>query len=197
MNLLNKKLVLASKSPRRREILRKAGFEFEIFPSNYDEKISGLLYKKELVENCAYNKALDVLKSFPEALIISSDTVVVAPFIDENNDKKEYILGKPKDFDEAFLMLQNLSSKTHCVACSICLVDKNKAIKNTGITKVTFRALSDLEIKNYINSKKPFDKAGSYGIQDEGFDFALKIEGEYDNVVGFPLKLFKKMLKEF
>lgn len=179
-------MILASNSPRRKEILLKAGYDFKIVPSNYDEKISNLVYNQNLVENCALQKALEVQKRLKTSdLIISSDTVVVL------NNK---ILGKPKDEKEAFLMLSNLSDNTHFVATSICLVKENKILKDTQKTFVTFRKLEDEEIINYIKTKNPLDKAGSYGIQDENFDFNINLDGELDNVIGFPLKLFKKLL---
>lgn len=179
-------MILASTSPRRKEILSKAGYSFKIVPSSYDEKINNLIYSDELVETCAYQKALEVQKRLKtNDLIISSDTVVVL------NNK---ILGKPKDEKEAFLMLSNLSDNTHFVATSICLVKENKILKDTQKTFVTFRKLKDEEIINYIKTKHPLDKAGSYGIQDENFDFNINLDGELDNVIGFPLKLFKKLL---
>jgi len=179
-------LVLASNSPRRKEILLNAGFNLKIIPSNYDEKICGQVYSNALVENCAYNKALEVKNRIKENLIIiGADTVVVLD---------DMILGKPKDALEAFNMLKSLSNKTHFVATSICLIKDEIVIKDTQKTNVTFRKLSDEEIRNYIKTKKPFDKAGSYGIQDEGFDFATSIEGELNNVIGFPLELFKTRL---
>ena len=179
-------MILASNSPRRKEILLKAGYDFKIVPSNYDEKISNLAYNQNLVENCALQKALEVQKRLKTSdLIISSDTVVVL------NNK---ILGKPKDEKEAFLMLSNLSGNNHFVATSICLVKENKILKDTQKTFVTFRKLEDEEIINYIKTKHPLDKAGSYGIQDENFDFNINLDGELDNVIGFPLKLFKKLL---
>lgn len=177
-------IILASNSPRRKEILANAGFVFSCHPSFYDENIQGLNYTKETVINCAKNKALEVFKKYPDSLIIGADTVVV-----HNN----IILGKPKDKKEAYLMLNSLSSDTHFVATAICLIYQNKTLADIELTNVSFRELSDSEIINYINSKNPLDKAGSYGIQDDGFDFATKIDGELDNVIGFPLKLFKKL----
>lgn len=181
------KIILASMSSRRKEILSLNGINFNVIPSNYDEKISGLRYSKEIVENCAYNKALDVSEKISgDFIVVSADTVVV---------NEGTILGKPKNYSEAFNMLKSLSNKEHFVATGVCLMNSNgEVLKSTDTTFVTFRKLEDIEIENYINSKKPFDKAGSYGIQDEGFDFAVKIEGEMDNVIGFPYKLFKKML---
>ena len=179
-------LILASQSPRRKEILSSAGLVFEIVPSLYEEQVNGKEYSKELIENCAYQKALDVKNKLGvDELIVSADTVVV------NNG---VILGKPKDKNEAVLMLSELSNKTHFVATSICLMHKRQTLKATAKTFVTFRDLSQEDILNYIENFKPFDKAGSYGIQDEGFDFVVEVNGELANVIGFPLKLFKEQL---
>ncbi len=182
-------LILASNSPRRKDILKQAGYDFKIIPSNYDEHISRLNFSRMLVENCAKNKALNITdKAQKEDIIISADTVVVLDNI---------ILGKPKDKKEAFDMLKSLSNKTHFVATAICLIKDNKIITDTEITYVTFRNLSDDEIKNYIEKQTPLDKAGSYGIQDDNFDFVVSIDGEMDNVIGFPLKLFEKSKEKF
>lgn len=180
------KIILASASPRRKGILENNGYNVEIIPSSYDEKINGLKYGDKLVQNCAYQKALDVKnRTGDNELIIAADTVVV------NNG---VILGKPKDKQDAIEMLSNLSYKTHFVATAICLMYRNQIIKDVAITYVTFKKLSEEDILNYIENKMPFDKAGSYGIQDDGFDFAVKIQGELDNVIGFPMKLFKNCL---
>ena len=180
------KIILASASPRRKEILLKAGYDFEIVPSCYDENISGLTYSNELVENCAYQKALDVKKRVNADLpIVSADTVVVLD---------DLILGKPKNCFEAFNMLKQLSNRTHFVATSICLISKDKIIKDIEITYVTFRNLSEFEIINYIKTQRPYDKAGSYGIQDKNFDFAVDLKGDFNNVIGFPLNLFKVII---
>ena len=178
-------IILASNSPRRREILHNAGYDFRVIASCYDEKIQGLNYSSEIVVNCAYQKALEVSKKYPDFLTIGADTVVV-----HNN----IILGKPKDNNDAVNMLQSLSNDTHFAATAVCLIKGGKVLKDIELTYVTFRKLSTDEIVNYINSKNPLDKAGSYGIQDEGFDFAVEIKGELDNVIGFPLKLFEKLM---
>lgn len=182
------KFVLASNSPRRRDILTEAGFDFKVIPSNYNEKICGNVYSSSLVENCAYNKALEVKNRLNnDSIIIGADTVVVL-------DGK--ILGKPKNEFEAFDMLQSLSDKTHFVATSVCLIERDIVVKNTQKTFVTFRKLSEGEIWNYIKAKNPLDKAGSYGIQDQGFDFAVSVEGELNNVIGFPLEMFLTMVED-
>lgn len=177
-------IILASNSPRRREILSNAGYNFKVIASCYDEKIQGLKYSPEIVLNCAYQKALDVSKKYPDCLIIGADTVVV-----HNN----IILGKPKNKADALNMLKSLSNNTHFVVTAVSLIKNDKVLKDIEITYVTFRKLSDNEIINYIDTKNPLDKAGSYGIQDKGFDFSIKINGELDNVIGFPIKLFKKL----
>ena len=176
-------IILASASSRRKKILKNSGYSFKVVPSKYDENICGLNFSKELIENCAYNKAKDVFKKHRDDIVVSADTVVVL----DNT-----IIGKPKDKKEAFDTLKKLSYKTHFVATGICILSKEKCITSTDITCVTFRKLSDDEITNYIISKNPLDKAGSYGIQDEGFDFCTEINGEMDNVIGFPMKLFKE-----
>ncbi len=181
-----KKIILASASPRRKEILEKSGFELKIIPSNYDEKICGLNYSAELVENCAYQKAFEVQKRIkPNLPVVGADTVVVSDGV---------ILGKPKNKKDAFLMLKSLSCKTHFVATSFCILDGKKIVKNTDLTYVTFRKMTDFEITNYIDVKNPLDKAGSYGIQDDGFDFAVNVEGSINNVIGFPLEKFLETL---
>ena len=182
-------IILASNSPRRKEILSNAGYNLSIIPSNYDEQINGLNYSDKLVENCAYQKALDVYnQTKANEVIISADTVVVLDNI---------ILGKPKDESEAFDILKSLSNKTHFVATSICLLKEEKFICATQKTYVTFKKLNDTEILNYIKTQKPLDKAGSYGIQDKGFSFAIKLDGDLNNVIGFPLTLFKEKLRLF
>ena len=183
-------LVLASASPRRRDILRQNGYDFKIVPSLYDENISNKPFTKDLVENCAYNKAKSILKGIDDnSIIISADTVVICDNI---------ILGKPNDKDNAIKMLENLSDKTHFVATAICLINTKtgKILKDTDITYVTFKKLSNTDILTYLEKHKPYDKAGSYGIQDEDFDFCVNIKGEIDNVIGFPIKLFKKLYSQ-
>ena len=182
------KIILASASPRRKGILENFGYNVQVMPSNYDEKINGLVYSDLLVQNCAYQKALEIKKQIGDnELIISADTVVVADGI---------ILGKPKDEKNAFEMLKNLSNRTHFVATAVCLINKGEVLKEVEKTYVTFRELSDVDILNYIKTKNPLDKAGGYGIQDESFDFAISLNGELDNVIGFPMNLFKRMLRE-
>lgn len=186
---MNMNIILASASPRRKAILENAGYNLQVIPSEYDEDINGKIYTDILAQNCAYCKAMDVkAKIKDDRLVVSADTVVVADGI---------ILGKPKDENEATLILKNLSNKTHFVATSISIISNDLVLNATEKTYVTFRELSETDIKEYILKFKPFDKAGSYGIQDDGFDFVQNIQGELDNVIGFPLRLFKQTISNF
>lgn len=189
-----KKIILASASPRRREILKENGIDFEVvLPSGDEKNIVGEKYSEELVNECAIEKAKSASKGLTQlaSFIVSCDTVVVNDGI---------IIGKPKDRSDAIEILKSLSGKTHIVASSVCVIRKemNESTEITKVahelTKVTFRELSEKEIENYIDKFKPYDKAGSYGIQDEGFDFAVKVEGNIDNVIGFPMAAFNSII---
>lgn len=189
-----KKIILASASPRRREILKENGIDFEVIVPEGDEKnIVGEKYSEELVSECAIAKAksvgADTIRTTVGANfrspIVSCDTVVVNDGI---------IIGKPKDREDAVKILKSLSGKIHIVASSVCVIRGDGVKVAHEITKVTFRELSDMEIEEYIDRCNPLDKAGSYGIQDEGFDFAVKVEGNIDNVIGFPMKAFNSIV---
>lgn len=188
------KIVLASKSPRRKKLLTQLGLIFEISPSHKEEIISSST-PAEVVEELAIQKAEDVAHKFSDALIIGADTIVV-------QDNK--ILGKPEDEEDAVSMLKHLSGEVHSVFTGISLVttDGQNQIKSTYSfheeTKVWFSTLSDAEIKAYVASGSPMDKAGAYGIQDDwGSIFVERIEGDFYNVVGFPLNRFYRELKAF
>ncbi len=183
------KLILASNSPRRKELLTEYGFDFEVVKSNFNETVSNLS-PKETVCEFALGKALDVFLSLSQpsdVLILGADTVVVF------GDK---ILGKPKDFADAVSTLSILSGKTHSVLTAYAFVSKNERVVNVEKTKVSFNKLSPMLIEDYVKNKKPFDKAGSYGIQD-GYPLVEKIIGSYNNVVGLPVEVFCEQLKEF
>ncbi len=185
------KIILGSSSPRRADILKKLKLDFVIIPSSYVEPHDQTDFSYEYVENLAYNKALDVANSINEkATVIGADTIVVI-------DNK--ILGKPKDKTEATEMLQNLSDKTHFVVTSIALIDSEtkRAVTQSTTTSVTFEKLTDSQIEDYIENFKPFDKAGSYGIQELPDGFVKEVNGCLDNVIGLPSKTLLKMLKDF
>lgn len=183
------KIVLASASERRQELLSRLVEEFEVIVSNFDE--NKVVFKgnvKECVENIALGKAIDVQKSIHEdVIIIAADTIVTL-------DNK--ILGKPKDGTEAFSMLKDLSGRTHNVYSGIVLINTKtgKIIKDSLCTEVKFSKLKDEEIIKYIESKEPLDKAGAYGIQGKGGIFVEEIKGCYYNVVGLPLNKLKSMM---
>lgn len=184
------KLVLASKSPRRKEILSNAGLEFIIANSDYEEELDSREFSYTKIENLAYGKALGTLKNVHEpSFIISADTVVVLDNI---------ILTKPVNFDDALNILESLNGKTHKVVTSICIIDsqtKNYILKSTT-TKVEFNQLSKEKIINYITQFKPYDKAGAYGIQELPTEFIKKVDGDLENVIGISSIATKTAINE-
>ena len=186
-----KRLILASASPRRREIFKKLNLDFDIIPSTYEEVLENHMFSYDKIENLAYNKALAVAKIIKEqALVVGADTVVVL-------DKT--ILGKPKDKEEAFLMLKSLSGREHFVVTSICVIDvptMRKKITSTT-SYVEFENLSDEMINSYIDNYKPFDKAGSYGIQELPQGFVKSVGGSFENIIGLCPKALEKTLSVF
>lgn len=189
-----KKIFLASSSPRRKELLEKAGVQFLTFPVKVSEFLDKNLNIDEAVKNIARTKAyaaLEEAKSLKtkDILFISSDTVVVL------GDK---ILGKPKNVEEAFEFLKLLSSNTHEVKTSVCILDSetSKEICEIESSFVTFRELSDVEIHSYIKTGSPMDKAGAYGIQDIGKTFIKSLNGNLDNVMGLPVERVLRILRE-
>lgn len=185
------KIILGSSSPRRVDILKKLKLDFVIIPSSYVEPHDQTDFSYAYVENLAYNKALCVAKETSEkALVIGADTIVV---IDNN------ILGKPKDKDEAYKMLKMLSGKTHFVVTAVAVIDSEtlKSKIESTTTYVTFENLTDEQINFYIENFKPFDKAGSYGIQELPDGYIKTVNGELDNVIGLPSKTLLKLMSEF
>ncbi|WP_113924601.1 Maf family nucleotide pyrophosphatase [Cognataquiflexum aquatile] len=190
IDLGTKKLILASQSPRRKELLRGLGIEFEVrtkdtnedFPENLDSsEVAGFLSEKKAA---AFAQEIG-----PDEIIITSDTVVIL-------DGK--ILGKPADKEDAFEMLSRLSGKTHLVTTAITFLSIGKKITFSDTAKVHFKELSKLEIDFYISTFKPFDKAGAYGIQEWiGFVGVEKIEGSYFTVMGLPIHLVYDVLKKW
>lgn len=179
-------LILASRSPRRRELLKYITPDFEVVPSRFDERSITLTEPFELVSTLAKKKASTILCN-SEDIVIGCDTVVYI------NDE---ILGIPQDRDEAFSMLTKLSGETHSVITGVCLRHGDDLMQFECETKVTFFELSEEEILDYINTDEPYDKAGGYGIQGIAGIFINKIEGDYSNVVGLPISRLYKALKE-
>lgn len=184
------KIYLASKSPRRHEILHGLHIPFEYIESPYEEKISDVadLVPEEKSAKLASLKAMYAANAMESGLIIGADTIVV--------DGSE-ILGKPKDRADAKRMLTELSGKRHRVITGLSLVDagQNKTYSHSEITYVYFRELSVKDIETYLDTDEPYDKAGAYGIQGHAGLFVEKIEGCYFNVVGFPVVAFNNIMK--
>ncbi len=172
-------LILASQSPRRKELLTQLGYQFESCPADIDESVIGSESPQDYVLRLAKGKALHVAQAQPaDTFVLGSDTSVV---IDE------HILGKPKDLAECITMLERLSGRVHCVFTAIA-VARNGAVQARLIeTQVSFKALTTSEIEAYWRTGEPQDKAGSYGIQGIGGQFVSQIKGSYSAVVGLPL----------
>lgn len=180
-------LVLASSSPRRKEILEKAGFCFKVCASEADESIDDSLTIEENVKATALRKAKEVYDRYKDDIVIGADTVVVSG---------SEILGKPADKNDAKRMLKLLSGSAHQVYTGIAIVDKNKEIADCVVTDVIFRKLNEIEIDEYIATGEPFDKAGAYGIQERGSLLVKEVRGDYFNVMGLPISRLNEILRE-
>lgn len=182
------KIILASSSPRRADILKRTKIEVEIMPSPYIEDHTTTAFSYEFVENLAYNKAKALVPLVEKpSLIIGADTVVVL-----DNE----ILGKPNGRKGAFEMLKKLSGKTHFVVTSIAVVNSETGEykKNSTTSYVTFENLSDEQINYYIDNFRPFDKAGSYGIQEMPEGYIKSYTGDLENIIGLSSKALLELL---
>lgn len=182
------RFILASASPRRKEILSNAGFDFEIIVSDADENISEDLTPEKTVEELAERKAMSVWESNKDAVVFGCDTVVAI-------DGK--ILGKPTDDNDAFNMLRMLSGKVHTVSTGVCICSAEKVSVFSNTTRVEFYPLSDETIKSYIATGECADKAGAYGIQGYGSVLVKEIKGDYFSVMGLPVSQASRVLSEF
>ena len=183
-----KNIILASKSPRRKEILSMLNFPFDVIVSVCDEEFDSLLSIEENIKNVAYQKALSVFKNHNNSIVIGADTVV---YLDNE------ILLKPKDKDDARNMLKKLSGKSHYVISGLCVMNKDKVVKTFTKTVVTFKTMTNEEIEEYINTSEPYDKAGGYAVQGLASKFIKEINGDYFNVVGLSISTIYDILKEF
>ncbi|MFX4261599.1 Maf family protein [Pelotomaculum propionicicum] len=185
-----KKLILASSSPRRAELLKQIGLNFEIRVGCVDEPLLPGLSPPELVECLAERKAAAVARDLNDGIVIAADTVVVW---------QGQVLGKPLNGEEAFDMLSRLQGSAHEVLTGVALIDarSGKVLVEHEKTRVFFRAMEDEEIGRYVASGEPLDKAGSYGVQGLAAIFIKRLEGCYTNVVGLPLARLAQMLKVF
>jgi septum formation protein len=172
------KVILASGSPRRRQLLAGAGIEFDVIESMVPEEHIAGEPARDYALRMARDKAIAVSSRFPEAIVIGADTIVVC---------ETHILEKPADAADARRMLAMLSARTHMVVTAFALARDGKIIESSPVeSNVTFRKLSDAEIEAYIATDEPFDKAGAYGIQGVGGGFISHVEGSRDNVMGLP-----------
>ena len=185
-----KKLILASSSPRRQQILKMVKLNFDVIPSFIDENYEKSLKPKQIVEDLSIKKATTISKKFPNSYVIGADTIVCI---------KDKILNKPKNQQEAYEMLSFLSNRKHIVLTGVCLITEKNNILFNFIEKsdVYFYKLDEKSILDYIKTNSPYDKSGSYGIQDYSACFVKKIDGCYYNIVGFPISKFLNILKTF
>ncbi len=175
-----KQIVLASTSPRRKEILEGLGVEFKVVGSNIEEKVNENLSPPEIAKQLAYLKAKDISNKINgDYVVIGADTIV------EYNK----VLGKPRNIEEAYSMLKLLSGQVHRVITGFAVIDclTQKEFIDYECTNVYFNHLTDNQIQKYISTGEPMDKAGAYGIQGKASLFVSKIEGDYFNVVGLPI----------
>ena len=182
--------VLASASPRRRELLIAAGLAFEIIPSDVDESVEGRKQPSDLVIGWAEEKAEAVAALCPGSWILAADTVVVLDGV---------VFGKPADASDAARMLKILSGRVHEVFTGVCLLHKENGVRRVqwASTRVGFKMLTDAEIRAYVATGDPLDKAGAYGIQGVGAFLIRSVEGSYTNVVGLPLAEALDLLMEY
>jgi septum formation protein len=190
MNFNLPRIILASASPRRCELLRQLGLEFEAIPSRAEEAETEYLTGTELAQLNAYRKARAISKRFPDELVLGMDTVVCLGTT---------LFGKPRDLEEAEAMLQRLQGRTHQVVTGVCL-SRLRAHRQrifAEMTHVTFRPLSREQIREYYAHVNPMDKAGGYAIQERGDELIEEIAGSFSNVVGLPLERLSEELVQF
>ncbi len=185
-----KPLILASASPRRREILEKVGLRFRVDESGCEERITPGLSPATLARSLSRQKAEAVAAKYKDAIIVAADTFIVY---------ESEILGKPHTAREAIRMLKSLSGRAHTVITGFTIIDtgSGKKISKSVKTKVCFKKLSSKDIDAYVKTGEPLDKAGAYAIQGLGAALIDKIEGDFLNVVGLPLDALLKVLREF
>ena len=183
-----KEFIVASASPRRKEILEMGGFSFRIIPSDCDETIDEKLSPEETVKILAERKALSVLSENKDAVVLGCDTVVAL---------EDEILGKPTDREDASAMIKRLSGKTHRVCTGVCIADSDRTETFVSVAEVEFYELSDETAESYVATGECDDKAGSYGIQGLGGTLVKSIKGDYYAIVGLPYAETVRVLHSF
>ena len=182
------KIILASASPRRQELLKYIVPEFEVLPADIDETLPADISAEKCAEYLACKKARHIAEIYPDCVVIGSDTVVI---IDNTS------LGKPSDEADAERMLTMLSGKSHKVITGVCIAAAGKYDSFSNETAVKFYPLSAEEIRDYIATGEPMDKAGAYGIQGYGSVLVEGIDGDFFNVMGLPVAMLKRRLEKF
>lgn len=182
-----KKLILASASPGRKEALEKAGFEFEIIPSNYEEDMDQNLSPEDLVRVLSQGKARDVASKVKDGIVVGADTVGVF---------EGKVLGKPHTEEKNIEMLQELSGKSHSMLTGLTLIntETGKEISKVVETKIWFKNLSREEIEEYVKTGEALKKAGGYAFQGLGHKFVDRVEGSETNIIGMPVEILKETL---
>ncbi|KKR21095.1 MAG: Septum formation protein Maf [Parcubacteria group bacterium GW2011_GWE2_39_37] len=190
INNPERKIILASGSPRRKQLLEQIGLQFEVRPSEYEEDMSLMTDPFALVKFLALKKAEDVARHYEDAIIIAADTFVIY-------DGK--FLGKPKDKEEAKKMLETLSGQFNTIVTGFAVIDckTGQVINEFDQAKVKMIELTGQEIDQYIATGQPLDKAGAYGVQGMGALIIERVEGDYNNILGLPLARLYSVLKEF
>lgn len=181
-------IILASTSPRRKQLLEMIEVKFKVVNSNFDENSVNSVNSKELPLILSKGKALDVFKNYPNDLIIGADTIVIL-----NGE----VLNKPKDHDDAYRILELLSNNTHEVITAVTMLYQNKEISFQESAMVEFYPLTKKEILDYIATSEPFDKAGAYAIQGLGAKFIKSINGDYYTIMGLPVARVYQQLKKW
>ena len=181
------RLVLASASPRRADLLAAAGFAFDTVPADVDERVLPGERPEDLVLRLALAKAINVAQGFPQRAVVAADTVVVVD---------DVILGKPENDEAAAAMLRRLSGRSHEVLTGLCVCHGSRVRQVLERSTVTFATLRDDEILSYVASGEPRDKAGAYAIQGLASRFVVAVDGSYSNVVGLPVATLYGLLRE-
>ena len=181
-----KKFILASRSPRRKELLEKCGIIFECIPADIDETLDPSVSLRDAVEDLSFRKASAILCQHPDAVVIGSDTIVT---LDGE------VLGKPSDRNDACRMLEMLSGRKHEVITGFCMISSKRSFCTSSVAEVTFAQMSQQEIADYAASGECDDKAGAYAIQGIGGRFITHIDGDYYSIMGLPVHLVYEELK--
>ena len=187
MNKNNSKLILASQSPRRQELLKEITSQFEIVPSSIEEVLDIGLRPEENARNIARAKAKSIASEYSDCWIIGADTIVT---LDDE------IFGKPEDEKDAERILKRLSGREHIVVTGICVVGPQKSRDKFVVSKIKIKPLTIQEIKNYISTGEPMDKAGAYAIQGKGSFMVRSFSGSKTNIIGLPIDELKILLKK-